>query len=254
MLQRLNQYVITVICLCLAAAFLLPSCSFAAVGEYELADSFPVQVVEPSGLTYDPHTDTLWTVRDGRGGVYQLDKQGELLTIIDIRTNDLEGIAYNPLNDTFLLAEERHREILEIDRQGNVLRTIKVPIEWRMWNLNHGIEGVSIDPRTGHVFVANEKSPKAVIELDEDGNVIKSFEVEEADDLSDICYAYSSGNLLVLSHESKKIMEFTPGGKLVSSLTIDIPQAEGITKDADGNIYIICDKSETLYVFTPVKK
>src|SRR3989338_8581239 len=158
MLQRLNQYVITVICLCLAAAFLLPSCSFAAVGEYELADSFPVHVVEHSGLTYDPHTDALWTVRDGRGGVYQLDKQGELLTIIDIRTNDLEGIAYNPLNDTFLLAEERHREILEIDRQGNVLRTIKVPIEWRMWNLNHGIEGVSIDPRTGHVFVANEKS------------------------------------------------------------------------------------------------
>lgn len=253
-MQKLNQYIKTAAYLCLTAAFLLLSCGPAAAVEYEMAGSFPVQVGEPSGLAYDPQTDTLWTVRDGGGGVYQLDKRGELLTIIDIRTNDLEGIAYNPLSDTFLLAEERHREILEIDRQGNVLRTIAVPIKWRMWHINHGIEGVTINPRNGHVFVVNEKSPVAVMELDENGSIVKSFEVEEADDLSGIHYDYQSGNLLVLSHESKKVMEFTPEGSLKGSFSIDIPQAEGITRDASGNIYVICEKSKTLYVFAPVKK
>lgn len=241
-------------CLCLVTTFLLLFCRSATAIEYEMVDSFPVKVSEPSGLAYDPQTDTLWTVRDGGGGIYQLDKQGELLTIIDIPTNDLEGIAYNPLGDTFLLAEERHREILEIDRQGNVLRKIAVPIQWRMWHINHGIEGVSINPKDGHIFVVNEKSPKAVIELDKNGNITKSFEVEEADDLSGIHYDYPSDNLLVLSHESKKIMEFTPEGILISAFPVDIPRAEGITKDADGNIYVICEKSATLYVFAPIKE
>ncbi|MFQ5862031.1 MAG: SdiA-regulated domain-containing protein [Candidatus Brocadiales bacterium] len=221
---------------------------------YKLLQSFPVGVEELSGLTYDPQTDTLWTVQDGGGGLYQLDKQGKVLKTISIPSNDLEGIAYKPLSDTFLLAEERNREILEIDRQGTILQTIKVPLKYRFWHLNHGIEGVCHDPKSRHIFIVNEKSPRVVMELDEGGVVVKSFEVEEVEDLSGIYYDNTSGHLLVLSHETKAVIEFTPVGKFISAFFINAPQAEGITMDGDGNIYIICEKSKTLYIYTPIKK
>ncbi|MEE9584896.1 MAG: SdiA-regulated domain-containing protein, partial [Candidatus Brocadiales bacterium] len=187
---------------------LLPGESVTAA-EYRLVRSYPVAVEEPSGLSYDPQTDTLWTVRDGGGGVYQLDKRGNLLKAIDIPSNDLEGIAYKPHSDTFLLAEERNRVIQEIDRKGKILQTIKVPIEYSWLHLNHGLEGVGCDPKSGHIFVVNEKSPRAVMELDANGVVLRSFDVQQAEDLSGICYDNASGNLLILSHESKKVMEFT---------------------------------------------
>ncbi len=219
---------------------------------YKFVKSFTVAVEEPSGLTYDQKTDTLWTVRDGGGGLYQLDKQGKVLKAINIPSDDLEGIAYKASSDTFLLAEERKREILEIDRDGAIIQRINVPIKYRLWNLNYGIEGVSYNPKNGHIFIVNEKHPRAVMELDEDGVIIKSFEVEELGDLSGIYYDSTSGNLILLSHESKVIMEFTPEGEFTSVFSIDVPKAEGITKDGSGNIYIICDKTNTLYVYAPI--
>lgn len=224
---------------------------------YELLESYPVDVREPSGLTYDPQTDTLWTVQDGGGGIYQIDKQGKVLETINIPSDDLEGIAYKPDTDTFLLAEERKREILEVDRQGKVLREINTPIKYSFWHINHGLEGVCYDPRRQSIFVANEKSPRMVVGLDMRGDVVGSFDVEGVGDLSGMCYDDTNGNLLVLSHESRKVMEFTPDGKLLRSFSIDFPisieKAEGIAKDADGKMYIICEKRKVLYVYTPVK-
>ncbi len=249
--QKQPWHVIILLCLYHAIALTLPAVSYGMAVEYRLVSSFPVTLGEPSGLTYDPKTDTLWAVSDGGDGIYQIDKQGKVLKKLDTPSHDLEGIAYNPNTDTFLLAEERNREIVEINRQGKVLRTIKVPVKWRFWHINHGIEGVSYDPETGHIFVVNEKSPRAVMELDESGKITKSFDVDEADDLSGIFWDGTSGKLLVLSHESKRVMEFTPDGELTGLFQIDVPQAEGITRDANGNIYIICETSRMLYVYAP---
>ena len=161
----------------------------AAATEYELARTFPVEVGEPSGLAYDPKTNTLWTVSDGGGGLSQLNTRGEPLREMDFTSNDLEGIAYKPATDTFLLAEERTREILEIDRQGKILWVAKVPTDYSWWNLlqrNHGIEGVAYDQKSGSIFVVNEKSPRVVIELIE-GDVItrsrKAFRPSISDSL-----------------------------------------------------------------------
>ncbi|MCP4364584.1 MAG: hypothetical protein GY800_04725 [Planctomycetes bacterium] len=244
------------VCSFAIAVLMLTAAGRAAATGYELVRAFPVEVEEPSGLAYDPKTNTLWTVRDGGGNLFQLNTRGELLRKIDFTSNDLEGIAYKPSTNTFLLAEERTREILEIDRQGKILWVVKVPTGYSWWNVlhrNHGIEGVTYDPKSGSIFVVNEKGPKAVIELIEGDAITKSFEIIEADDLSGIHFDDKTGNLLVLSHESRKVMEFTTDGRLVSSFTIDAPKAEGITKDTDGNIYIISEKSNMLYVYNPVE-
>ena len=230
--------------------------------EYKLSGTFHVAVKDPSGLTYDPVHDSLWTVRDhgsglaeklmgGGGGLFEIDKKGKVLKKMPLKaSNDLEGIAYRADTDTFLLAEERKREVVEIDRAGKTLRTIKVPIKWGYRDLNHGIEGVAYDPRSKSIFVANEKNPTQVMELKEDGNVVNSFEVIEVSDVSDLYYDATTDRLLVLSHENI-LLEFTRKGQLIKTFPIEADKAEGVTKDSRGYLYIICEVTSTLYVYAP---
>ncbi len=55
----------------------------------------------------------------------------------------------------------------------------------------------------------------------------------------------------MLSHESKAVLEFTRRGQLLKSFSIEVTQAEGITKDNKGYIYIICEATGNLYVYAP---
>ncbi|MBI5125428.1 MAG: SdiA-regulated domain-containing protein [Planctomycetes bacterium] len=230
--------------------------------EYKLSGTFHVAVKDPSGLTYDPVHDSLWTVQDhgnglaeklmgGGGGLFEIDKKGKVLKRMPLKaSNDLEGIAYKADTDTFLLAEERKREVVEINRAGKTLKTIKVPIKWGYRNLNHGIEGVAYDPKSKNIFVANEKNPRKVMELKEDGNIVNSFEVIEASNISDLYYDATTDRLLVLSHENI-LLEFTRKGQLIKTFPVEADKAEGITKDSEGYLYIICEATSTLYVYAP---
>ncbi|MFQ5862032.1 MAG: SdiA-regulated domain-containing protein [Candidatus Brocadiales bacterium] len=223
----------------------------AAATEYNLIETYTVGAREPSGLAYDPSDDTLWVVEDRGGGIYQIQKHGEdILGAVIFTSEDLEGIAYNPASKTFFLAEERKRFILEIDKKGKLLKTIDIPIEYDETDVNHGFEGVTFDPVSRHLFVVNEKNPVAVLEVTYDAKIVNSFEVD-AEDLSGICLDSRTGNLLVASHESQMVMEFTRDGKLVSSFMLDVSKPEGIAIDRDGLLYIVCEETQHLYVYTP---
>lgn len=218
--------------------------------EYNLIETYTIGAREPSGLAYDPSDDTLWVVEDGGGGIYQIQKHGEdILGAIVFASEDLEGIAYSPTSKTFFVAEERKRFILEIDKKGKLLKTIDIPIEFDETDVNNGFEGVTFDPVSKHLFVVNEKNPVAVLEVTYDAEIVNSFEVD-AEDLSGICLDSRTGNLLVVSHESKMVMEFTKDGSLVSSFMLDVSKPEGIAIDKDGLLYIVCEETQHLYVYT----
>lgn len=224
---------------------------YATAAEYDLIETYTIGAREPSGLAYDPGTDSLWVVEDNGGGIYEIQKRGEeILGAIIFKSEDLEGIAFNPDTKTFFIAEERKRFIIEIDQKGKILKTIDVPIEYDDDEVNYGFEGVSYDPKSGHLFVVNEKNPTAVLEVTPDAKIVNSFEVDSGD-LSGICLDSRTGNLLVLSEESKALMEFTRDGTLVSTFLLDISKPEGIAIDNDGLLYIVCEESQRLYVYTP---
>lgn len=230
---------------------LLPFVSRGATAGYNLVGTFPVAIKEPSGLTYDPINDSLWTVQDGGGDLFEIDKKGNVLKKVPLKSGDLEGIAYKADTDTFLLAEERRREIVEIDRRGKTLETVKVPIEWHYWNLNYGIEGIAFEPRSKGIFVANEKKPCRIIEMEQDGRIVQVFDVDKVSDISGLHYDATSDRLLVLSHESKSVLELNRMGQFVRSFPIEAAKAEGITKDNKGYLYILCEATSTLYVYAP---
>jgi Uncharacterized protein conserved in bacteria len=68
--------------------------------------------------------------------------------------------------------------------------------------------------------------------------------------LSSVVFDQRSGHLLLLSDESKLLIEMTDVGKVVSfrslatgfaGLQKGIPQAEGVTTDTDGYLYIVSE-------------
>jgi uncharacterized protein YjiK len=218
---------------------------------YDLIETYTVAVRDPSGLTYDPTTDSLWVVEDGGGGIYQIEKRGEGFSeTIDFKSEDMEGIAYNPEADTFFIAEERKRVIFEVDKKGKILNTIEIDILYDEADVNHGFAGVTFNPESKHLFVVNEKNPVAVLEVTLDGEIVNSFEVN-AENLSGICLDSRTGELLVLSPGSKMGMVFTKDGRLLRSVDVDIPRPEGIAIDNEGYIYVVCEETQQLYVYAP---
>ena len=243
--------------------------------EYHLLGSFNVAVREPSGLAYDPKNDSLWTVQDNGGDLYEIDKKGNVLKRVPLRpplvqfrfpslarrgdilrkallrSGDWEGVYYKSDTDTLLLSDERTRQVIEVDRTGKPLKTIKVPIEWHYLDINHGTEGVAYDAKTKTIFVANEKNPRRVMELKEDGSVVSAFDVKvrKAEHLSDLYYDTTSDRLLVLARTM--ILEYTRKGKLLKTFPIEAIKAEGMTKDNKGYLYIIDESTSILYIYAP---
>jgi uncharacterized protein YjiK len=79
-----------------------------------------------------------------------------------------------------------------------------------------------------------------------------------ATDLSSVVFDQRSGHLLLLSDESKLLIEMTDVGKVVSfrslatgfaGLQKGIPQAEGVTTDTEGYLYIVSEPN-LFYRFT----
>ncbi len=84
--------------------------------------SFPLKIVEPSGLTYDG--TNLWTVSDEEGMIYKIDTEGVILDSIDTEFEDLEGIAWDSENNLLWVADELDSRIYVLDTAGTVRDTI----------------------------------------------------------------------------------------------------------------------------------
>ncbi len=79
------------------------------------------------------------------------------------------------------------------------------------------------------------------------------------DDLSGLHFDQGSGHLLVLSQQSMLLAEVSHEGERISYLDLergfnqqveDIPQAEGVTVDAQGDLYIVSEPN-LIYRFSP---
>lgn len=135
---------------------------------------------------------------------------------------------------------------------------------------NKGLEGVAFDKVTGDFWGVKETNPQAIYKIAGadwaagTATVTNPFNIGALGltTLSDIAVLSNGGfgggtsdNLLILSGTSQLIMEVTKTGALVGSYslasfkpTIDPTNAggkfEGMTLDADGNIYLVSDDGD----------
>ncbi|ENA31888.1 MULTISPECIES: SdiA-regulated domain-containing protein [Pseudomonas] len=223
-----------------------------------------------SALTFDASRQTLFTVTNKDSHLIELSLSGDVLRRIPLRGfGDPEAIEYvRP--GVLLITEERNHRLIEVhvNDQTQVI-DIADPANAKQFSLsaadnnNKGFEGLAYDPKEQRLFVAKEKDPVRIFEIngfltaspdqpiDIDVHVNAQRDRDLfVTDLSSLHYDTSTGHLLALSDESKMIVEMDANGKPVSSFSLrggnqglakDVPQAEGMTMDDQGNLYVISE-------------
>jgi len=221
-----------------------------------------------SGLTYDETRDQLWAVVNSPETLVALSKDGELLARYPLSGfSDVEGITY--LGDNLLLlAEEREHAlvVVEIPSQPGTLlredyRALTIGIQQAG---NQGFEGVGYDRAGDRLFVVKEHSPRKLYEIRGlKASVQGDFNLQVIDrqdwierrvfatDLSSVHYDEKTGHIVLLSDESKVMIELdADDGRLISFRSLfngfaglqgSVPQGEGLTLDDQGNLYLVSE-------------
>lgn len=216
---------------------------------------------EVSGLTYSAETDTLFTVTGKYPQLIELTLNGEV-----IRRIDLHGFA-NPEGVEMLsggrlaIIDERKRTLTTV-KLSTLTRSLEFA-DWASFDLgfadagNKGFEGIAWDSRNERVLLGKERGPLGLFSLPfpgEDGaaGILQPLASEHLflRDISSLSYDDRTGHALVLSDESRLLLEVDEQGEPVSFISLaggmnglqrGIGQAEGVTMDSAGNIYIVSE-------------
>jgi uncharacterized protein YjiK len=235
----------------------------------------PGVVGNASGITYDSERKTLWVVVNNPTYMLELDLHFNLLRRIELKNfEDTEGIAYVD-KGYYLLADERDQAISLAKIRDETKQLDKNALQQIVLNIdghnNKGLEGIAVDHVTNTIYAVRERDPMKLIKVTgfiENKNRIKIENYDQIkiddlymDDLSGLHFDGSTKHLLILSHESQILAELDLKGNKVSymdlergfnSLSHSIPQAEGVTLDDKGNLYIVSEPNY-LYRFKKIE-
>ena len=226
----------------------------------------------------------MFVVGDAGSSVVQVSKTGQLIDSMTLATGsspqgsefyDPEGITYIG-GGKFVMTEERDRRVVQFTyAAGTTLtRAAAQTVGLGTFVQNIGLEGITYDPQTSGFILAKESGPLGIFQTGVDfaagtatngspttENSINLFDPALLNmiDIADV-FAFSTipsftgpnaGRLLVLSHESGKIVNVDRSGSISSTLTIvsdpgnplsvAAQQHEGLTMDFEGNLYTVSE-------------
>ncbi|MCF5163641.1 DNA-binding protein [Pseudomonas congelans] len=244
---------------------------YRVVTEAQLIDGLQDDV---SGLSYDPDRKSLFTVTNQNPELVELSLDGRVLRRIPlVGFGDAEAVEYiSP--GTYVISDERRLRLIQIHVDDNTKSLDAAQAEQLTLGItasgNKGYEGLAYDSVGKRLFVARERDPVQIIEVrgfpktnsEAPGNlqVISNSKRDgrlSVRDLSSLQFDETSGHLLALSDESKRILELDTSGHPIGSgslakgamgLSKDVPQAEGMAMDAEGTLYLVSEPN-LFYVF-----
>ena len=239
-----------------------------------------------SGLTFRPESRSLFLVINSPTRMVEIDLQGKVKRSIRLAGfEDTEGVAYLG-RDRFGILDESRRHLCVIHLEKTA-RSIKFsdlkrventgPPEQGGWYLlvdpkptpNVGLEGLSFDKQNRRFFIVKEKNPRKFfhVTLGPDKNSVPTIDEPwkgrlkhlAQKDLSGVHFHSATKQLLIMSHESRNIVQCSLDGRPVARLSLaagsaglkrDIPQAEGIAMDDRQTLYVLSEPN-LFYVFKP---
>lgn len=232
----------------------------------------PVEgVINLSGIAYDYDRDRLLGITNGEPmGIVVLSRDGDLLGRYPlIGFEDTEGIAYIG-GGRVVIADERLQQLDIVTLPDtpapiHVEQAQFVAIGVNLSPHNKGFEGVAYDRANDRVFAIKERDPRQLYSVT---GMLASMggplQIRIKDltswvnrsvfsrDLSEGYFDPKSGHLLLLSDESANITELDGEGNFVSILSLrsqagdlkhSVPQGEGMTMDADGDLYVVSESN-----------
>ncbi len=227
---------------------------------------------QTSGLSWSPLSNTLFTVTGRIPKLVELSLEGEILREVELRGfSDLEGVEVLSDGRIAVIDERRGQmTIFRLSPDATFIDGATLPaISLGHLNAgNKGFEGVAWDARNQRMLLAKERSPFGLFslpfpELDEGHSVTPQALLELRSeqvfmrDFSSLAVDQRSGNVLVLSDESRMLLELDAQGNPVSFISLamgfnglarSIKQAEGVAMDSAGTIYIVSEPN-LFYVF-----
>jgi uncharacterized protein YjiK len=203
-----------------------------------------------SGITYVPDTNTFFLIQNAGGGLWEVDTDFNRLRTISMNGfGDTEDIVYLGNNEFAIVDESSQLLIGTISTNatqisaGNFQRLL-----FDSYSGNSGYEGVAYDLILETFYVVKEANPKQIRSFQRPvtaGDMIVSsnilFDAGQlpAIDLSSVRLDTRTGRLLILSHESHKLMDVGLDGFVHGELRMaDSSQHEGVAFDSSFNIYI----------------
>lgn len=250
--------------------------------DYKVAiDGKPIPgITDISGIAYDPEHDRLLGITNGVPmEILALTRDGDLLERYPlIGFQDTEGIAYMGKGRVVIVDERLQRlHIFTLPDTPGPIRaeqTQSLAIEINLSEHNKGFEGVTYDPANDRIFAIKERDPRQLYSVTGMlGSIGNQMQIRIKDlttwvdrsvfskDLSEGYYDPRTGHLLLLSEQSSNLTELDQQGNFVSILSLralagdlkhTLPQAEGMTMDSAGELYIVSEPN-LFYRFTQSK-
>ena len=228
---------------------------------------------EPSGLTLSNGKDALWTVSDNSTKIFLINLSGVLKknkTISDPELAELEGVAISNDGEHLYVVREDTNEVIQVHIEEKVItkhialvnitgysdmvKQLPGHFDPKLGD-NKGLEGITIHPNTGNIYVLKESG--LLIEISADlSTILMYYNLDFADDYSGICFENANSNRIWISSDtSESIYLFDLNNKktlktfkLEDSKGKTYPSAEGITYDLDRkNLYLVTDDGHRLY-------
>lgn len=219
----------------------------------------PVAGVESnlSGLTYSAEDRMLFAVINNPPELVWLTTEGQLVGRMPLQgIHDPESIAWSGGNQ-LQIGSEKDGAVYktQVDIQRGTMQIISmVKLEGYDKAKNKGLEGTAWDAKNERLYVAKERKPIMIKEVEMSKNgitrALPSAITASVSDVSGLEYHAPTDSLLVLSDESKMILEVSSEWRVRdrlfltaewSGLRDDIPQPEGIAMDNENNLYIVSE-------------
>ena len=212
-------------------------------GDLTILGEYLIDVPEPSGLSLSSSGQSLWTVSDYTGKLYQITFTGELHNTLNWIGNDLEGIICDPADGSFYVVEDRTSNVVHLNSQGTEIERFQIDTGG---SENSGPEGIAL--RNGTFFVINEKQPAQVCEMNAAWQTVVTYDIGFSD-ISGICWDNSRSTFWLVSDQVRALFSWTPEAGVAEVYDLgDIEKAEGVVVSPNGKVRIVSDSSSRLYV------
>lgn len=240
---------------------------------------------EPSGLAVAAGSGVLWSVSDDTPAAFRLEKGGDLDgPALDIPgLEDPEGVAHDATGGRLLILSEEAASVfvLPIDPAGPAtevallnMDNAQILVDALGGDLGAlSPEGITLDPRTGRVYIVNERNPRILIEISADLQTILNAErlldtrgfwsAGVSDwhlDVSGLSYDHRRNGLWITSDVGKCVFFLPLNGGFASKIDLawtddgeirSVENAEGISLNAAGNrLFVVSDNGKHSRVFT----
>jgi uncharacterized protein YjiK len=212
-------------------------------GDLTILDEYLIEVSEPSGLSLSVNRQSLWTVSDQTGKIYNVSFTGELINTLSWIGDDPEGIYCNPVDGSFYIVEERTSNVVHLNSQGTEINRFQIDTDG---SENSGPEGIAV--RDGQFFILNEKSPAQVCQMDATWQTVMTYDIGFAD-ISGICYDATRSTFWLVSDQARTLFSWTPEAGVNEVYDLgNIDKAEGVAVSSNGIVRIVSDSTSRLYV------